>query len=164
VERQELETALQALQSSGSIETSRPSTKRLNDADYLQLTLIVKQMAQSYPAQDLSVCLEGYLWDYERLCLRYSMTRVMLALAELRIRPGQKFFPQPHEVAEEIERQKAAKLAMASVKDGDEYSRQANAHFWLWVEDRMAATGQTEQQVLDNVRTPGFTGRKQRAA
>jgi hypothetical protein len=47
--------------------------------------------------------MEGMLHDFEQLALRYGLRQVRDVLAELRIRPGQKFFPQPDQVAGECE-------------------------------------------------------------
>ncbi len=42
--------------------------------------------------------------------------------------------------------------------------QQDEADFWKWVAERVADTGHTEQQILDSVTAPGYTGRKARAA
>ena len=88
--------------------TGRPSAPQLSAEDLTQLSLVVDQMQLRYPAQDTAEPIEGMLWDLERLALRYSTRKVIDALAELRIKPGQKFFPRPDEVAEEIVRQREA--------------------------------------------------------
>ena len=66
---------------------------RLPDADYRHLVSLVMQMADRYPHQDVSDSAEGYLWDYERLCLRYSLEEVQKAFEEWRITQSSKFFP-----------------------------------------------------------------------
>lgn len=43
------------------------------------------------------------------------------ALAELRIRPGQKFFPRPDEVAEELERGRERLVAKDQQRDGEKF-------------------------------------------
>lgn len=34
--------------------------------------------------------------------------------------------------------------------------------FWNWVDDRVRMSGRSEQEVLDSIRLPGWTGRKAR--
>lgn len=91
-----------ALRSGSATQLAR-SERRLNSADGKILTLLLEQTAARYPHQDLAPAMQGYLHDFEKLALRYTLKRVMVALEELRIRPGQRFFPQPSEVAEVIE-------------------------------------------------------------
>lgn len=38
------------------------------------------------------------------------------------------------------------------------------ADFWAWVDDRIRATGQSEQSILDSIRQPGWTGRRARSS
>lgn len=87
----------------GSATQLARSERRLNSADGALLTVLLEQTAARYPHQDLAPAMQGYLHDFEKLALRYTLKRVMAALEELRIRPGQRFFPQPSEVAEVIE-------------------------------------------------------------
>jgi hypothetical protein len=47
--------------------------------------------------------MESILHDFEALAMKYGLRQVRDVLADLRIRPGQKFFPQPDQVAEECE-------------------------------------------------------------
>lgn len=68
-----------------------------------QLTLLLTQTQQRYPHQDLSEAAEMYLADYAVLMHRYGLPRVRQALAEIRVAPGYKFFPQPSETAEVVE-------------------------------------------------------------
>ena len=90
--------------------TSEQLQRRLNDAELQCLAVLVGQMAQRYPSQDLEQSLEGYIADLEQLALKYSLRKVQSALAELRISPGQKFFPRPDEVATVIEEQRERRL------------------------------------------------------
>ena len=98
-----MESTRQIALRSESTAIVRQSETRLNDADGFLLAEVIAQMADRYPHQDLSLSLEGFMRDFERLAVRYSMQTLMWALAELRIRPGQKFFPQPSEAAEVCE-------------------------------------------------------------
>lgn len=82
--------------------TERPSAPQLSNSDSEELETLILQMADRYPSQDLSGALKGYLHDFGRLALRYGLPSVKAALSEMRIKPGQAFFPRPDEVAEEI--------------------------------------------------------------
>lgn len=84
----------------------KPSGRQLPVEELTRLSLVVEQTFQRYPSQDVEESLTGYLWDFERLAIRYSTQEVIAALAELRITPGQTFFPRPDEVAGEIEHQR----------------------------------------------------------
>jgi hypothetical protein len=47
--------------------------------------------------------------------------------------------------------------------DGGRFGKESNLEtverwFWQHVEDQMAQTGLTEQEVLNAIKTPGFTG------
>ena len=88
---------------SGSTALSTRSEKRLSDEQVLHLLTLLEQTAARYPHQDLAPAMEGYLHDFEALALKYGMEPVHQALMELRIKPRQRFFPQPSEVAEVIE-------------------------------------------------------------
>lgn len=90
--------------------TGEQLQRRLPDEELAQLAVLVTQMADRYPSQDLEQSIEGYLADFEQLAMLYGLRKVYEALAALRIRPGQKFFPRPDEVAEEIEHQRERKL------------------------------------------------------
>jgi hypothetical protein len=119
-------------------------------------------MHQRYPSQDLTDSLEGYLWDFEQLALKYSLPKVTAALAALRIRPGQSFFPRPDEVAGEIERQddergRAAELAKAERKRASDIEE-----FWKWAPEWMQVTGYDEAELLS--RFPSYRGTKPEAA
>lgn len=91
--------------------TDRLSETQLPVEELTRLSLIVEQTFQRYPGQDVEESLAGYLWDFERLAKRYSTQEVIAALAELRITPGQIFFPRPNEVAGEIEHQRNLRYA-----------------------------------------------------
>jgi hypothetical protein len=67
---------------------------------------MVGELTIRYPGQDVQDSMESFLSDLERLAHRYSVAAVQVAIQELRIRPGQRFFPRPDEVAEEMARQR----------------------------------------------------------
>jgi hypothetical protein len=62
--------------SSALTRMSPQSTRRLPDAELRELGILVAQMAQRYPRQDLTEALEGYLMDFEALALKCSLRRV----------------------------------------------------------------------------------------
>jgi hypothetical protein len=102
--------------------------RSLSSEDSSILLAEMDALTRRYPSQDIAESIETYLADLEQLALRYSVTRVQSALAELRITPGQKFFPRPDEVAEMIERQREAGVQEARRRDGDAWMRDWKAH------------------------------------
>ena len=138
--------------------TEPPSQRRLSDEESIHLALIVDQMRQRYPSQDLTDSLEGYLWDFEQLALRYSLPKVTAALAELRLTPGQSFFPRPDEVAGEIERQQEARNRSADASRQQQMRATAVAEFWAWAPGWMEMTGNDEEELLN--RFPSYRGTK----
>jgi hypothetical protein len=110
--------------------TEQPSQRLLSASDGQTLTALILQMADRYPSQDLTDSLEGYLWDFQQLALRYSLPKVTAALAELRLRPGQSFFPRPDEVAGEIERQQDVRNRAADT--ARQAQRRADDIAWFW--------------------------------
>ena len=159
-----MESIAQVLQSSASPLTCSPSQRRLNDEDGAKLFLLLSQMAQRYPAQDMTDSLEGYLQDCETLALRYSLPKVYEALAALRTKPDQTYFPRPDEVASEIERQAEMKSAMLRAQDWPTQCAREEEHFWHWIDEQLESHPEmAEQQLLDSIKAIGFTGRKARA-
>jgi hypothetical protein len=78
--------------------------KRLSEMEVKQFGLLLEQTAARYPNQETSeMTAEGYRFDMRRLAEGYGLKRLQFVLADLRIRPGQKFFPAPDQVAEELE-------------------------------------------------------------
>ena len=138
--------------------TSAPLQRRLPDAESVELGVLLAQMADRYPAQDLRDSMEGYLWDFEQLALKYSLPMVRAALAALRIRPGQRFFPRPDEVAEEIEAQVDAQRRHGEVQRQARRRQQEIEEFWRWAPEWMEMTGNSEEELLR--RFPSFVGTK----
>ena len=99
------EAQLEMILSGGSNALSMPGTEsRLNDSEALALTVLCRQMQAYYPHQEfLEDTIRGYRFDLERLAIAHTLRRVKQALLDLRIRPGQKWFPHPTEVAERLE-------------------------------------------------------------
>jgi hypothetical protein len=106
--------------------------------------VLLAQMVDRYPAQDLSDSIEGYLWDFEQLALQYSLNEVRAALAEYRITPGARFFPRPDEIASAIiERRDMQVLERQRAREAAERIRQ-NRERWDWFDDRIRNDGQCQ--------------------
>jgi hypothetical protein len=128
------------------------------------LSLLLAEMdalTRRYPAQDQEESIEVYQQDFEALALKYSLGRVVAAMRELRIRPGQKFFPRPDEVSEEIERMLEVERDARSEQlrlEREARGRQDDIDtFWNEiVPDRMQRFGETETQIL--ARYPSMRG------
>jgi hypothetical protein len=104
--------------------------------------VLLTQMVDRYPAQDLSDSMEGYLWDFEQLALRYSLGEVRSALAEYRITPGAKFFPRPDEIASAIVDQRDRQvLKRQRAREAVERVRR-NQEMWDWFDERIRGDGQ----------------------
>jgi len=61
----------------------------------------------------------------------------------------------------------AGRAGWAMGAEGSGFGKESNLEtverwFWQHVEDQMAKTGETEQEVLNAIKTPGFTGRRAR--
>lgn len=98
------------------------------------------------------------MWDFEQLALKYSLPMVRQALAALRIRPGQSFFPRPDEVAEEMEIQVAAALLQKGADRRAERRKTEIEEFWRWAPEWMERTGNSEDELLR--RFPSYRGTK----
>ncbi len=117
-----------ALLNSALTTRSDESRRTLSDGEYAELAVLTAQMAQRYPSQELEQSIDGYQADFEQLALRYSLRQVRDALAELRIKPGQRFFPRPDEVAEEIEDQRERRTQNAKLSEGNKWLRDWDRH------------------------------------
>ena len=121
--------------------TGAPSLKRLSAEDGSILTALLEKAQRRWPNQDTAESMEEYLADFERLSLKYSLPRVEAALAELRIRPGQVFFPRPEEVAAEIEDQ-LEREESAKRRQREQAGRaRADRERWEWFDGRLNADG-----------------------
>jgi hypothetical protein len=77
-------------------------------------------MQAYYPHQEFNRdTVEGYSFDLERLAVKYGIDRLEWVLRDLRIKPGQKFFPHPSEVSEALEEM---------VKREQQQAREANPY------------------------------------
>lgn len=137
---------------------AEPSRRRLPDEEYSSLVVMFGQMQTRYPSQDLEEATEGYLSDYEQLCLRYSLRAVRDALAELRISPRQRFFPRPDEVAEVLKVMRDEEQSQFAAQRQQEARQRKIAEFWPWAEEWMRDTGNDEVELLR--RFPSMRGTK----
>lgn len=137
---------------------SELSLRRLSDSEDQHLQSLLEQMAERYPHQDVSAAAEGYLWDYQRLALRYSLPEVQDALAEWRITPGARFFPRPDEIAEMIESMREKSRESRRAARQEQQKRDDIRVFWKWAAEWMEGTGNSEEELLR--RFPSYRGTK----
>lgn len=145
--------------------TWTPGTQpRLSEKDFDHLSAMCRQMAAYYPHQEMaSETVQGYLHEFEGLAVRYGAEGLESACRVLRSKAGQKFFPHPSEVAEQIEQQVEANKEVLARKMQDlraQGEREEDIEtFWNEVlPDRMERYGWTEEEALR--RFPSFKGTK----
>lgn len=102
--------------------------RSLPSEELAALGALMESMARRWP-QEVEDSIGTYMADMEQLAIRYRLSRVFDAVQSLRTAPGQKFFPRPDEIADELERQKSKREAAADVRRADEYLR--------WLHERM---------------------------
>jgi hypothetical protein len=98
--------------------------RRLPVEEFKVLGALIERMLRRWPAQDMQDSIGEYTTDLEQLAIREGLPRVVEAVEALRISPGQKFFPRPDEVADEIDRQRSKRQASASVRRAQAFSRE----------------------------------------
>ena len=106
--------------------------RSLSSADLSILLAEMDTLIRRYPSQDQEQSIEVFQRDLEALALKYSLRKVQKALAALRIKPGQTFFPKPDEVADEIEHQRERSKYAEMNREGEEFlkrQREAIAAF-----------------------------------
>ncbi len=134
---------------------------RLPDAQ-VQLS-IVKLLAGLAEARQASVSDKTFRM-YARHLAEFEYADVQEAvrqLARMGRADGETAFPAMGQIIDKvfaIRKIRVRDMAIKLLRDQDE------ADFWNWVARRIGDTGQTEQQILDSVTAPGYTGRKARAA
>jgi hypothetical protein len=137
----DLERVTQAQANSALTEQDASLRRSLSGEDLSILLVEMDSLARRYPSQDQEESIESYLTDFEQLALKYSLRKVQQALQALRIRAGQKFFPRPDEVAQEIEDQREARLREAQRIDGEVWLREWHAHVKRINAEREEANG-----------------------
>jgi hypothetical protein len=97
------------------------SPTSLSKEDSFRLLAVTDQLIRRYPSQDQETSIAAYFRDFEELAAKYSLAKVEKAIAALRIKPGQSFFPRPDEIAEEIERQIERAVADDKAREGTDF-------------------------------------------
>lgn len=110
----------------------------LSTGDLSTLVALTESLLRRYPGQDQEESVLEYQKDYERLAMVYSVTQVQQAVAALRIKPDQKFFPRPDEVAAQIERDRAGDYFKAMEKSAQSFMDQVSRwrHQWESQDER----------------------------
>jgi len=77
-----------------------------------------------------------------------------------------RFFPHPAEIEEAIEAKHAEERAERDLQRSQDQRREQLAEFWAWVDERLGPggfnEGTDEQEFLNRITTPGYTGMKAR--
>jgi hypothetical protein len=120
VNRAQLESALTVQDENSSALLSREDSSRLLAS--------MDQLIRRYPSQDQESSIVPYFRDFELLAAKHSLAKVEKAIAALRIKPGQSFFPRPDEVSEEIERQIERGVADDQRREGEKFSDRWHKH------------------------------------
>ena len=104
--------ATEAALSNVSSRAVKLSARPLNVAESKVLTVLLDQLSAHYPHQTITNE-TGEIWReaFEMLVRRYTLPRLQTALREFLIKPGQKFFPHPGEIAEALEEMKTSERA-----------------------------------------------------
>lgn len=138
--------------------------RRLSEKMFDHLSVMCRQMAVFYPHQEMCAeTVRGYLSEFEKLAVEHGIVRLEDAFQALRSKPGQRFFPHPSEVAEEIEQQietERQERDDALKIERTKRERQADVDaFWNEIlPDRMERFGWTQDEGLR--RFPSFKGTK----
>ena len=135
----------------------------LSATELEQFDSLCDQMQAYYPHQEFAdETLRGFMFDLERLAVIHGVEPLKVALLNLRIRPGQKFFPHPSEVAGEIERANEATQEIEREKRRIERERSERNEriqkFWTWAAEYMQDNGIDEAELLN--RFPTYRGTK----
>lgn len=109
------------------------SVERRPASDLKELGELMEQMTGRYPHQDMEAAAENYLFDYSRLTAIHGLAAVKTALLNLRIKPGQKFFPTPDEAAQELEAMKEPAVKFQADPQCECRKVQKG---WTWVLDK----------------------------
>lgn len=75
-------------------------------------------------------------------------------------REGETAFPDLGTIEDAVKIEVRAKNARDRMQKMHE---EQEANFWNWVDFRIEVTGKSEQEILDAVRVPGYTGRHARS-
>ncbi len=128
-----------------------------------QFNHLCRQMHDYYPHQEFSdETIDIFYLTLERLAVIHGVETLKVALLNLQIKPGRKFFPHPSEVAEEIEQANEARQAIEREKRRIERERSERNEriqkFWTWAAEYMQDNGIDEAELLN--RFPTYRGTK----
>jgi hypothetical protein len=133
--------------------------KKQRDAHWnASLVAALKEMAELRQA---SVSEETLVRYCENLT-EWELSDLSPVIREISLRTrkkGETAFPP---LADIVELLQAGKAHRDVVNKSHAHQEQQEKDFWEHVDYMKEQTGETEQQVLDAIRTPGFTGRKAR--
>ena len=134
------------------------STPPLSLTELDHVRLLMKQMKANYPNQELTpetVKVWTPLW----LSMVKNFGLPMFQAVLMRLLASSAFFPQPHDIESELDdiRRERNRVERDKRRRDDQ-----EREFWLWVDERVADSGKSEQEVLDAVKIPGYIGRKAR--
>lgn len=139
--------------------SARGTERSLTAIEQRQLDELCRQMQAHYPHQEFAdETVRGYLFDLERLAVIHGIDVLQVALLNLRIEAGRKFFPHPSEIAEEIDAVQEARSAQRRKQREREQRSREIAEFWKWAGEWMHDTGNDEAELLN--RYPSYRGTK----
>jgi len=116
-----------------------PLQKRCSETELRGLGALMESMARRWP-QEIEDSVGAYYVDMKQLVLREGLETVSLAVSDLRVEPGQKFFPRPDEIAHQIEKLRAKREAQADVNRANRYLD------WLHEEQRICLLERAEER------------------
>ena len=123
------------------------------------MVTLCQQMQSYYPHQEFArETIDSFLFDLERLAVTYGLDRLQQAFLNIRLRRGQKFFPHPTEVLDEIEANVEADQHAKAMEQQLSGRQKEIADFWRTAPEWMEITGYTEEQMIE--RFPSFKGTK----
>lgn len=153
------QTDLKALLKSEKTEAERQLDRRQQNLELL--SILIEQMRANLPNQQLTqATVESWMGSWLLLVDEYGFQALQQALQRLLTRC--KFFPLPAEIREEIEAERDRQCAQRQQREARQTLDKLDRDFWYWVDEQIAYTGQSEQEILNKVRTPGYTGLRAR--
>jgi hypothetical protein len=150
------------------IDTSAASTqldRPRRNSDLAQVPALMAQMKANYPGQELlPETADMWMAAWLEMVLDYGLEPFRAALIPL-LRSS-RFFPHPAEIEEAIEAKRAEERAERDLQRSQDQRREHMAEFWAWVDERLGPggfnEGMGEQEFLNRITTPGYTGMKAR--
>ena len=133
--------------------------KKLRDVHWnVSLVNALKEMAEMRQARLSADSLVLYT---ERLSA-WELSDLLPVIEQFSLqsrRKGETAFPALGDI---IERLQAREVHSHGEHKSRAFAQQREREFWTYVDGRKERTGETEQEVLDGIKTPGYTGRRAR--